>query len=55
MERVLNDQEIVRREKAQELLEKGIDPFGSAFERTSNSKILHDTYDDKTKEELEEL
>lgn len=55
MERVLNDQEIVRREKAKELLEKGIEPFGSAYKRTSDSKTLHDLYDEKSKEEIEEL
>ncbi|NLC96520.1 MAG: lysine--tRNA ligase [Erysipelotrichaceae bacterium] len=55
MDRVLNDQEIVRREKAQELLKQGIEPFGSAYKKTHNSKELHDLYDDKTKEEIQEL
>ena len=30
----LNDQLIVRREKMQEMRDKGIDPFGSRYERT---------------------
>ncbi|AQP53969.1 lysine--tRNA ligase [Vagococcus penaei] len=51
----MNDQLIVRREKLAELREKGLDPFGARFERTHNSKELHETYDDKTKEELQEL
>ncbi|MEG2254697.1 MAG: OB-fold nucleic acid binding domain-containing protein, partial [Vagococcus sp.] len=51
----MNDQLIVRREKMAELREKGLDPFGSRFERTTNSKELHETYDKHTKEELSEL
>lgn len=55
MERVLNDQEIVRREKAKALQEKGIDPFGQAYSRTHNSKQLHSLYDQMEKEAIEEL
>ena len=51
----LTDQELVRRKKMDELREKGIDPFGSRFERTSNSSIIHTTYENSTKEELAEL
>lgn len=51
----LTDQEIVRREKMNELREKGIDPFGSSFKRTTNSQKLRDQYDSKSKEELHEL
>lgn len=51
----MNDQLIVRREKLAELRSKGLDPFGGRFERTTNSKELHEQYDDKTKEELQEL
>ena len=51
----LNDQMLVRREKMERLIEQGIDPFGKRFERTHNSKELHETYDDKTKEELHDL
>lgn len=48
----MNDQMRVRREKMDILREEGIDPFGARFERTTNSKKLHETYDANTKEEL---
>jgi len=51
----LTDQEIVRRQKMEYLRQKGIDPFGKAFTRTTNSKELFEKYGDKTKEELAEL
>lgn len=51
----LTDQELVRRKKMEELREKGIDPFGSRFERNSNSQVIHTTYENTTKEELAEL
>ena len=51
----LSDQELVRRQKMEELREKGIDPFGHAFNQTHHSLELKDLYGDKTKEELEEL
>lgn len=51
----MNDQMQVRREKMEKLREAGIDPFGQRFERNFNSKSLHEQYDEKTKEELEEL
>ncbi|MGX6970408.1 lysine--tRNA ligase [Vagococcus bubulae] len=51
----MNDQLIVRREKMADLRDKGLDPFGTRFERTTNAKELHEKYDDKTKEELQEL
>jgi len=54
-ERVLTDQEIVRRQKMEELRAKGIDPFGQRFERTATSKDLHAKYHDFTKEQLEEM
>ena len=34
------EQELVRIEKVKELKEKGIDPFGSRFDVTSNSKEI---------------
>ncbi|MEG2330597.1 lysine--tRNA ligase, partial [Anaerorhabdus sp.] len=37
------------------LKEKGIEPFGKAFERTHHSQEIKDTYGEKTKEELEAL
>ncbi|WP_326718068.1 lysine--tRNA ligase [Vagococcus jeotgali] len=51
----MNDQLIVRREKMAELQAAGMDPFGTRFERTTNSKELHELYNDKTKEELQEM
>lgn len=51
----LTEQEIVRRNKMQNLKDKGIDPFGSRFERTDTSKSIKDKYLNKTKEELEEM
>ena len=55
MERDFNDQQLVRRQKMQELQEKGIYPFGNAFKRTDTSKTIKNTYDEKTKEEIETL
>ena len=53
--RELTEQEKVRREKLEELIAKGVDPFGSRFDVTSNSKEIKDKFIDKTKEELEEI
>ena len=36
--REFSEQELVRREKLKDLVAKGIDPFGSRFEVTSDSK-----------------
>ena len=49
------EQELVRIEKVKELKEKGIDPFGSRFDVTSNSKEIKEKYDNMTKEELHEV
>ncbi|MCR4633066.1 MAG: lysine--tRNA ligase [Erysipelotrichaceae bacterium] len=54
MERELNDQEKVRRQKMEDLRAKGIDPFGHAYERSANSKSIRNDYDALNKEELEE-
>jgi len=51
----LTEQEIVRREKMKKLSQKGIAPFGQAFERTSTSEELHAAYDAIEKEQLAEL
>lgn len=51
----LTEQEIVRRNKMQELKEKGIDPFGSRFERNASSKSIKDQYLSYTKEQLEDM
>ena len=52
--REFTEQELVRREKAENLKTLGIDPFGSAFKVTSNSKIIKEEFEKYTKEELEE-
>ena len=44
------EQEIVRRETAEKLREKNIDPFGSRFDVTSNSKEIKELYGDFTNE-----
>jgi len=49
------EQEAVRREKMEKLSEKGIAPFGQAFDRTSTSAQLHQAYDGINKEELAEM
>ena len=51
----LNDQELVRRSKAKELRDLGIDPYGARYDRKATSKDLKDKYADFTKEELQEM
>lgn len=51
----LNDQMLVRREKMEKLRSEGIDPFGHRFERTHNSAELHELFDARTKEELNDM
>ena len=51
----LGEQELVRREKLQELRDMGIDPFGKAFKRTHHSKELLEKFENSTKEELNEV
>lgn len=55
MEQNLSEQEVVRRQKMQDLIDKGIDPFGHAYTRTHRSAQLKELYGDKTKEELQEM
>ncbi|ATY88800.1 lysine--tRNA ligase [Lactococcus lactis subsp. lactis] len=43
----------VRREKMEELREKGISPFGKKFIRTTDSGELHQNFDADSKEDLE--
>ncbi len=50
----LTEQEIVRRNKMEALRQKGINPFGKRYDVSSNSKIIKETYDNYTKEELHE-
>ena len=51
-EKELNDQQIARRKKMDDLRKLGIDPFGTAFERTHHSGELLDLFKDRTAEEL---
>ncbi len=49
------EQELVRREKAKALREFGIDPFGSRFDVTSDSKTIKEKYEELSNEELESI
>ena len=51
----LTEQEQIRRNKMEDLRQRGIDPFGKKFERTGNSKSLKEQYSQYSKEELHEL
>ena len=55
MTQQLNDQEIARREKLERLKEMGIEPFGHAFNRSSNTKEIVENYSQYDKEQLAEL
>ena len=48
----LSEQELVRREKLNNLEEQGLDPFGSRFDRTDTTKSLTEKFDKYSKEEL---
>ena len=54
MEEKLNDQMLVRRQKMQDLRDKGIDPFGQAFVRSDNSKTIKEAFGEMTKEQIAE-
>jgi len=51
----LSEQEIVRREKLKFLEDKGIAPFGTAFNRTHTSKDIREKYSEFSKEELHDM
>lgn len=53
--REFTEQETIRREKLDFLKGKGIDPFGSKYEITANSRDLKEEFKDKTTEELDEI
>lgn len=53
--REFTEQELVRRDKLQELIEKNINPFGQRYDITAFSEELKQKYCDKTKEELHEM
>ena len=50
----LTEQEQIRRQKMEELRERGIDPFGHAYERTHRSGDIRREFGEYSKEELEE-
>ncbi|AYU53949.1 lysine--tRNA ligase [Staphylococcus debuckii] len=54
MSEEMNDQMQVRRQKLQELIDLGIDPFGKRFERTADAEELKEKWDQFSKEELHE-
>ncbi|UXV42628.1 lysine--tRNA ligase [Staphylococcus simulans] len=54
MSEEMNDQMQVRRQKLQELIDLGIDPFGQRFDRTASAAELHEKWDTFSKEELHE-
>ena len=51
----LKEQQIVRREKAQELKNKGVDPFGHKYDRTHSSKDIFDQFDGFDHDTLETM
>ena len=53
--REFSEQELVRREKRDKLAELGLDPFGQRFDVTSNSKKIKETYENHSKEILEDV
>jgi len=53
MERELNDQQQVRRQKMEDLKNQGIYPFGNAFKRSDTSKTIKDKYEECGKEDID--
>ena len=53
--RELTEQELVRREKLNDLRERGLDPFGHRFERDSYSQDIKDKYGDVDHDEFEKM
>ena len=51
----LTEQEVIRRQKMEDLRAMGIDPFGHAYERTHKSGQIRAEFENLTKEELEEM
>lgn len=54
MEQKLSEQEIVRRDKLNKLIELGIDPYGQAYDVKNHSNQIKLDYSNYTKEDLEE-
>ncbi len=53
MERKLTDQELVRREKAENIRARGIDPYGHVYDRKDFAMDLKNAYKDVEHDELE--
>jgi lysyl-tRNA synthetase class 2 len=53
--REFTEQELVRRGKIQNLVDKGIDPFGQRIDVTSDSKDIKEKYEKYSKEELHDM
>ncbi len=53
--RTLTDQEIVRREKAENIKKMGLDPFGERFERTHLAKDIKEKYKDIEHDKFESM
>ena len=53
--RKLTEQELVRRQKAQNIRELGMDPFGHAFKRTSFNNEIKEKYKDVDHDEFENI
>ena len=51
----LNELLLIRRNKLDELRKLGVDPFGKKYVRTHNAADILKAYDEKSKEELDEL
>ncbi|MEG2457293.1 MAG: lysine--tRNA ligase [Bacilli bacterium] len=49
----LTDQELARRAKLEDFKSRGVNPYGSSYKVTSDSKELKEKYGELTKEELE--
>jgi len=53
--REFSDQELVRREKAENIRNMGMDPFGQKFERTDFAKDIKEKYESVEHEEFENM
>ncbi|MBB6451570.1 lysyl-tRNA synthetase class 2 [Geomicrobium halophilum] len=49
-----SDQMLVRLEKLEQLQEQGYNPFGMRFDRTHTARAMHESFEEYTKEELQE-
>ena len=53
--RKLTEQELVRRQKAQNIRELGMDPFGHVFKRTAFNNEIKEKYKDVDHDEFENI